>query len=283
MREGEKGEDAVTVTRDPLRGRTLLVAASAKLLGPLKAGFEALGAEVLPFPTIEAHEVEDPGPLDAAIRALPDYDWIVFTSAYSVSFFLRRAREISGLPPAGRRPLVCAIGPGTAAEAAAGGFRPDLVPEEFVAEGVFDALARRSGGERGLRGRRILIPRAERARAFLPEALTRAGARVDVVPCYRTLRAAPPPDALARLGEKTPDLLVFTSASTVRNMIEILGQDEGRKLLSQARVAVIGPVTGKEAEASGKRADIIPGESTVRSLIEAVGDYFARVSPTSPP
>lgn len=271
------------VTRDPLRGRMILVAAGARTLEPLQSGLEALGAEVLPFPVIEARPVPDPAPLDAAIRALPDFDWIVFTSSNGVAFFVHRARELPGAWPPGRLPRVCAIGPGTAAAASAAGLPPDLVPGEFVAEGVFDALARRCGGERGLRGRRILIPRAERARAFLPEALTRAGARVDVVPCYRTLRAAPPPETLARLREKTPDLLVFTSASTVRNMIEILGQDEGRKLLCEARVAVIGPVTGKEAEASGKRADIIPGESTVRSLIEAVGDYFARASPNSPP
>ena len=271
------------VTGDPLKGRTLLVAAGARTLEPLQSGLEALGAEVLPFPVIEAHPVSDPAALDAAIRALGDYDWIVFTSANGVAFFVRRARELPGIRPPDRLPRVCAIGPGTAAAAAAAGFPPDLVPEEFVAEGVFEALVRRCGGAPGLRGKRILLPRAEHAREFLTEALARAGARVDVVPCYRTERGAVPAAILDRVREKRPDLLVFTSASTIRNMIETLGQDEGRKLLCEARVAVIGPVTGKEAEAHGKSAEIIPAKSTVQSLVETIGSYFARIAATDPP
>ena len=212
------------VTGDPLKGRTLW-SPPAPDPGTIAIGPGGPRGRGAPFRDRGARCQTRSARHDH--RALGDYDWIVFTSANGVAFFVRRARELPGIRPPDRLPRVCAIGPGTAAAAAAAGFPPDLVPEEFVAEGVFEALVRRCGGAPGLRGKRILLPRAEHAREFLPEALARAGARVDVVPCYRTERGAVPAAILDRVREKRPDLLVFTSASTIRNMIETLGQDEG--------------------------------------------------------
>jgi uroporphyrinogen III methyltransferase/synthase len=106
------------------------------------------------------------------------YDWLIFTSSYAVEFFRRRFdRE---LPPALR---VCAIGPATASKARESGLRVDLVPEQFVAEGVVAALSRLHGGKEQLAGKRILLPRAKEARDVIPAELTAAGAEVHVAPC----------------------------------------------------------------------------------------------------
>ena len=150
-----------------------------------------------------------------------------------------------------------------------------MVPKQYVAEGVFQALVDYYGGIQYLAGLDIMLPRAQDAREFLPNALLEAGANVDVVPCYRTVRAKIDPDTMQKLREKEPDLCVFTSSSTIKNLMDILGADVGRKMLAESTVAVIGPVTAKTASSYGKPADIIPRENTISSLLEAIRDYYS--------
>jgi uroporphyrinogen III methyltransferase/synthase len=97
---------------------------------------------------------------------------------------------------------------------------------------------------------------------------------VDVVPCYRTVEAAIDESRIRRVRDTRPDLIVFTSSSTVRNMVDILGQEDGKKKLLESVVAVLGPVTGRTLESFGKRADIIPRENTIASLVEEICAYY---------
>lgn len=259
----------------PLQARTVLLACSDKLMEELAAGVGAMGADVIRFPAIQARELEDTRLLDASIAALPRYAWIIFTSAYAVLFFSRRLQALHGTPDPASLPKICAIGPATAAAAASCGFPVTLTADTFTAEGVLEALQRYYGSPEGLTQLRLFIPRAREAREFLPEALAAAGNTVDVAPCYETVRPEMDAAILKRLREKRPDLLVFTSASTIRNMVETLGFKDARELMQNSAVAVIGPVTGKAAESYGKHADIIPETSTVAGLLRAIGDYFA--------
>ena len=263
------------ISGNPLRNRTILLVCSEKKLAALQSGLETLGGTVLPFPVLKAQEVEDPQLLDAAIVSLSSFAWIIFTSAYGVAFFARHLKQRCIKIDPASMPKICVIGPATADAAREAGFTPSLVPEKFIAEGVLDALAKAHNGLGNLAGLKILIPRAMQARELLPEALTSAGAFVHVVPCYQMSREEIDLDILRRLNEKRPDLIVFTSASTVKNMIEILGQDFGLTLLHEATVAAIGPVTGNATESYGKHANIVPRESTVRSLLDAIAEYFA--------
>jgi len=122
----------------------------------------------------------------------------------------------------------------------------------------------------------MLLPRAQEGRELLPEALSAAGARVDVVPCYKTVRAQIDGGVLRQMKENKPDLAVFTSSSTIRNLMEILGRQEGEKLLLHSAVAVIGPVTGQTAASFGKSPEIVPKENTVKALIEAIRIYYSK-------
>ncbi|MCU0563914.1 MAG: uroporphyrinogen-III synthase, partial [Desulfobacterales bacterium] len=161
---------------------------------------------------------EDPGPLERAIDGLRDYDWIVFTSVNGVTRFFERlfargrdARALGHLRTA-------AIGPVTAERLRSFGLTSDLVPETFQAEAVVEAFSRQA-----LHGRRVLLPRAQEARALLPEQLCAMGASVHEVPVYRTLPADTDADRLAaRLAERPADLLTFTSSSTVKNFKALL-------------------------------------------------------------
>jgi uroporphyrinogen III methyltransferase/synthase len=264
-----------------LMNRVVLVACSAKKMAELVAGLEAMGGDVLPFPVIEAQDIEDKHLLDKALSSLQGYDWIVFTSAYGVSYFMQRMRERGIRAGLEGMPKICAIGPATAEALGGFGHRADLVPEQYIAEGVVKALGTYYGGIQRLAGRSILLPRAQEARELIPEALAAAGARVDVVPCYRTVRGEIDPNAVQRLRERSPDLLVFTSSSTIRNLINILGPERGRSVLQESTVAVLGPVVGNTAQSFGKRPEIVPSENTVPALLKAIREYYSSFQQTA--
>jgi len=267
---------ATKYSTKPLLNRTIVVACSAKKMAELAAGLEAMGGSVFSFPVIEVKEIEDKQPLDRALASLNEYSWIVFTSAYGVSFFLQRMNERGIAVGIQSMPKICAIGPATAKAVSEFGHEVALVPEKFIAEGVVEALGKQSGGLRSLAGCRILLARAKEGRELLPAELQAAGAQVDVVPCYRTVRAELEKGSLEKLSGTRPDLIVFTSSSAVRNMIEILGQEDGKRMLLESTVAVIGPVTGSTVELLGKRAEIVPKENTIASLLEAIRSYYSK-------
>ena len=268
-----------------LSGKTVFVAASAKLLPELAEGLRALGADVLSVAVLEAKEIEDNAALDRAIAGINQYDWIIFTSAWGVSFFAKRLARIfheNSTAAATDLPKICVIGPATAEAAEKQGFSVTLAADKFTAEGVMQSLEQHYGGAKNLRGLSVLIPRALEAREFLPLALGSAGCRVDTIPCYQTVQPEPGAELSAGLRKKTPDLFVFTSAKAIRNFIKTaaasLGETTVRLRLHDAAVAAIGPVTAAALESEGKSAEIIPSESTVPSLLDAIADFFRNSS-----
>jgi uroporphyrinogen III methyltransferase/synthase len=236
---------------------------------------EASGAEVVALPTIAIEPPEDWAPLDEAIRALGSYRWVLFTSVNGVSAFRARLAHagLDGRSLAGCR--VAAIGPQTAGELRRAGIEPELVPEEYRAEGLVRAL-----GPRLVRGDRVLLVRAADARDVLPRELQARGHAVTVVPAYRTVLAEQGGDRiLALLQSGRLDAVTFTSPSTVGGFLALVGPAEARRLLEAVVVAVIGPVTGDAAVQHGLRVAVMPREYTIPALAEAVAGHFA----TSPP
>lgn len=249
----------------PLVGRRVAVTRPANQAGALLDGLRQLGAEPLSSPTIEIAEPPDPGPLLRAIDGLDGYDWVVFTSANGVERFWRAlaTQGVTGLPP---HALVAAIGPATAEALEARGCQPQVVPAEYVAEAVADALI--AFGD--VVGRRVLLPRAAGARKVLPQRLRVAGAEVDEVVAYETRSNH---EGIARLraalkrGEV--DMITFTAASTVQHFVAAAGRE-----LGGARVAVIGPITAGAARNAGLRVDVEAREYTVNGLLEAISEYY---------
>src|SRR2546423_2478840 len=174
-------------TSQPLAGRTVVVTRARAQGREFATQLEAYGARVVACPTIEIVEPESYALVDQALDNLYGYDWLIFTSANAVDFFLRRlaalGRDISELDDL----RVCAVGTATAERLTDAHVHVDVVPEEFKAEGVFAALANFLGGRAQFDRLNFLIPRAAVARDFLPAALTEAGARVDAVSVYRTV------------------------------------------------------------------------------------------------
>ncbi len=258
--------------RRPLFGRRVVVTRARAQAGELSVELERLGAEVYEFPTIEIRAPEDFGPLDAAIRELDSFGWIVFTSVNGAESFFERLRhhglDLRAVP---RRAKIAAIGPATAEKIEEVGLRVDIVPEEYRAESLIEALE-----DDPLAGERVLIPRAKVAREILPEKLREAGAEVVVPPAYESVPSSEGKDELTgRLEVGEIDCVTFTASSTVENFVGALGAEEAVRLLAGARVACIGPVTAETARKHGLRVDAEAEEYTIPGLVAAVVDLFA--------
>jgi uroporphyrinogen III methyltransferase/synthase len=166
--------------------------------------------------------------------------------------------------------LVAAIGPETAATLRRGGIEPDLVPSEYRAEGLVEALRTRLE-----RGDAVLLVRAAEAREVLPRDLEALGIRVTVAPAYRTILAREGAgEILPLLESRRIDAVAFTSSSTVRGFLALLAPADACRLLEGVVVAAIGPVTAETAAEHGLHVSIMPHDYTVPALADAIADHF---------
>jgi uroporphyrinogen III methyltransferase/synthase len=259
----------------PLFGKRIVVTRSREQAGELVDLLESLGAEAIEAPMIRVTPPDDYAPLDKAVAEAGTYDWIVFTSANGVDHFMRRLlaggdtdiRDLKGV-------RLIAIGPATSDRLAHHGLRVDLEPAESRAEAIVQAL--REQGD--LKAKRFLLPRADIAREVLPDELRRAGADVTEVTAYKTVLAEiereGDPDIYRMLLEGRIDVVTFTSASTVKNFVQIFGAEQSPDLLNATKVASIGPVTAEAAEQYGIKTAIMPKEYTIPALVDAIVAHF---------
>lgn len=236
-----------------LAGKTIVITRAASQSAQLRNQLEDLGARVIECPTIQIVPPQSWKPVDDAIRRLQTYQWLLFTSANAVEQFMDRMGQ--------RRPAIpiAVIGSATTAKLGEWGLKPALVPNDFRAEGLLEAFPA------NLVGKRILFPRAEVARELLPEELRRRGATVDVVIVYRTVKAFSG-NIVDILENERVDCIVFTSPSTI--------PDDLHTLPTRTALAVIGPVTREAAQLLGLKPDIVPLESTVSGLVQAIAAYL---------
>lgn len=249
--------------RRPLHGLRVLVTRAAGQAGELSARLRAAGAEPVELPVIRIAPPDDLGPLDAAVRRLASYDWVIFTSANGVDALFARIDALSLDSRAFGGARVAVIGPATAERLRARGVRADYMPARFIAEALLEGLV-----ARGVAGARVLLPRAERAREVLPAGLRAAGATVDVVAAYRTVLPDEPAPGLEALAAGAIDVVTLTSSSTARHLVALA---RGRvDLINRARVACIGPITAATARELGLRVDVVAEEHSIPGLVAAL-------------
>jgi uroporphyrinogen III methyltransferase/synthase len=259
--------------RRPLHGRRIVVTRARAQASGFLERLRRMGADAVEIPVIAVEPDAVQRDLDQALDRLaqprPSGRWAVFTSANAVDLVWeaiersgRDARDLAGV-------RLVAIGPETAAALQRHGLRADLVPGEYVAEAVAEAML-----AAGVEGARVWLPRAAMARDVLPDRLREAGAEVDVLPLYRTvLPAAAAPALAAELDRAPVDAVTFTSSSTVQHFLQAL---EGRPFPEGAIAACIGPVTARAAEAAGLPVGIVATEYTTAGLAAALAAHFRR-------
>lgn len=247
------------LSRRPLHGRVVVVTRARAQASGLAAQLRALGAEVAELPAIRISERTDEPNVRRTARELTNYSLVCLTSPNGVRV-LFDALEAEGLDARSfGHATVAAIGPGTAGALAERGIRADVVPEKFVAEALVEAL---QGVE--VEGKRVLVARAAEARDVLPDALRERGAELDVVALYDTVREEPDPEAVE--AAQRADYVTFTSSSTVRNLVEALGD----RMPRNARIVSIGPVTSETARELGLEVAVEAEHHDVEGLVAAL-------------
>lgn len=247
----------------PLSGLRILITRPKDQAQTLAEKLRILGATTVELPVIEIMPTEDIGPLDNAIRELNRYDWVIFTSVQGVRHFINRMLELKIPLETLRASKVAAIGPATAAALTQAGKEPDYVPQEFLSERIVDGLGL-------LRGKRILLARADIASKKLPMILRERGAEVNDIVAYRTVLPRDLTREHLQSVLEQVELVTFTSPSTVQNLAQVLGDEGLRDSMRSLKVACIGPVTVKAVKELGLNVDVVARTHTVDGLVEAI-------------
>src|SRR5271167_4892710 len=264
----------------PLSGCRVLVSRAKRQAGALSSTLKELGCQVMEMPFIEIRKPSSFAALDTVLHNLANYDWLILTSVNGVEAIFERMskyrldkRTLSHL-------RIAAIGPATKAAIEKSGLRVTVMPKEYVAESVVASLHKR------VKGKRVLLVRAKVARDVIPRELRKAGATVDVIEAYETVA---PKSSERRLrtvlkSKSKPHAITFTSSSTVKNFVDLLGLRSARAALKKlapnhgVHAASIGPVTSATLREFGLPVDIEAKSFDIPGLVAAIVEHKKKLS-----
>ena len=256
----------------PLAGKIVVVTRAAVQSNELCEELNARGAKVRLLPLISFAPPENYDALDAALGTIDSFDWVLFTSANAAQALERRGEQLGRrLDGFAKLPAAAAVGPATSEAAEAAGFSVEYVAVDHSGAG----LAREMGEE--LRGRKVFLPRSDRANPELPSALRRGGAIVTEVVAYRNL----PPSSTDR--EKVQETIkdgvdgvLFYSPSAVQNFLELLGRERLESVQGKVLMVAIGHATAAVLSGAGIQRIARAADTTTKAVIEALEGHLAR-------
>lgn len=258
-----------TVKSRTLSGRYIVVTRAPEQSKELRERLEELGAEVLMLPLVRFLEPENPLDLDSAIRSFEKFDWLIFTSANAVTFFLRRCRAL-GCWPNGKAITIAAVGLATRLALESEGLQASLVPPEFSGAGLAAELSS------AIAGKSVLLPRSDRAGEELPSLLRGAGANVTDVVAYRTAGPeAPDRSMIDKIRRGQADAITFFSPSAFREFQNLIGSDTLEKLQREVAFVAVGPVTAEAIRNAGLPVVIEAEQATASALVTALERHFS--------
>ena len=248
----------------PLFGKNIMVTRSRTQSSSIVEKIMDLGGNPIEIPTIKIEKIENNTELENEINNIKDYTYLVLTSKNAVEIFFDKLEEMNLDTRALANLKVCAIGSATAKEIKSRGIIADIVPKAFVAESLFDELKDKLTKEDN-----ILIPRARNARDYLVDKLSEI-CTVKEVHTYESVIDTSKKDEILDILEKEDlDFITFASSSTVRNFVEIIGQDNLDKINS-SKVISIGPITSATAEELNINVYKEAETATIDKIVEAI-------------
>jgi uroporphyrinogen III methyltransferase/synthase len=257
--------------QSPLAGKRIVITRAALQSSELFDKLSGSGAIPILLPLISFAPPHDYAPLDAALSQWNRLDWVMFTSAFAVQAVVARAARLrrnlaAGAPP----PYIAVVGPATRDKASQAGFAVEHIAQTHVGVALANELGKR------VRGKRVLLPRSNRANPDLPLALAKNGAQVTEIVAYRTLR---PIDAdreqLARVTRGEADAILFFSPSAVHSFLELSGKKQLSILQDRIAIAAIGPVTARALRDAGVHRIVLAPEPTASAVVTALASRFA--------
>jgi len=266
--------------RKPLSGRRILVTRPRGQADELSGRIRELGGEAIEFPVMDIRPLTDESVIretDAALKKLPDYDWILFTSVNGVEYFFQRLRHIGLDARALCGAKLAAVGPKTAEALRKRGLTADTVAGNFSQEGLLEALKSRL-----VPGQKALFPTVALARDDLLRKLTELGVDVTKVQVYENVPSYGSGAEIAELlKNKAVHIVTFASSSAVTNFLLALregGKCEPQELLRDTEIACIGPLTARTAEEAGLKVKYVAREATIDGLLSALTEEAANKS-----
>jgi uroporphyrinogen-III synthase len=258
--------------KQPLSGKIVVNTRAPEQAQELTAELEALGAEVRQLPMVSFVPPEATAELDAALRRFPEFDWVIFTSQNAVRFVFRRGCELkSRRSTQPTRPLIAAVGPATAQAARNLDIRVDYVAENQIGEALASELRER------VAGKKVFLPRSDRADERLPAALRAAGADVLEVEAYRTMSPESVDSAvLESITGAGVNVVMFASPSAFANFRAAIAPHQVAELSKRVQFAAIGPTTAAAIREAGARVAIESDEFSASGLAEAIVSYYAK-------
>jgi uroporphyrinogen III methyltransferase/synthase len=257
----------------PLFGKTIIVTRSRDQASEFSEQLIELGANVLEYPTINITSPDDFGPLDRELGNLDSTDWLIFTSVNGVDAFFNRIFELGRDVRDLKGVKICSIGPSTTERIKGFHVTIDCQPPKYVAESVVEALKK----VEEIKGKRFLMPRTDIARSYIPEELEKMGAEVSDIIAYKTVLATDGDNiVLNKLKDGEVDIVTFTSASTVKNFVKIIGEDNLSAFKNNVQFASIGPITNESAEEMDIDISIKAEEYTIPGLVQAIVDKVSQ-------
>ncbi len=261
------GEGASSV----LAGKRIVITRSAAQSETLEQELRIRGAIPVVLPLVSFAEPEDFAPLDAAIRSIQQFDWMILTSAQAVRAVVKRGEELKLSPIRRENKLqIACVGPVTAEAVQQAGFRVEYVAETHTGAALAEELGKR------LQGAKVFLPRSDRANPDLPPALKRRGALVTEVIAYRTLRPTAVDERnLRQIAEGAADAVLFFSPSAVQHFAGLFGGEQLRALQDKLAITAVGPVTAKALREAGVQRTVLAGDTTAPAVVEALEKHFA--------
>jgi uroporphyrinogen-III synthase len=252
----------------PLAGWRILVSRAQTQAGALSDSLRDLGAQVLEIPFIEIRPPRSYKALNSSITLIGEYDWLILTSVNGVNAMFERMAKLNVSTKALERLKIVAIGPATRNAIEKRGLKVAITPKEYVAESIVEALSGK------VKGSRVLLCRAKVARDVIPRELRKMGAYLDVVEAYETVipqASRVKLRAVLRDQTRRPHAITFTSSSTVKNYVALLGIRSGKsKLVAGVLNASIGPVTSETLRQHELSVDVQATEYTIPGLVAAI-------------
>ena len=260
----------VSRSNGPLTGLRVLVTRPAHQASSMCEALAREGAEAIPAPAIAITPIPDSdGAIEAALRSLSTYQWVIFTSVNGVEVFFDRLHELQLNVEALEGVSTAAIGPATSNALRRHGVVPQYVPPAYLSTALVEGMA-----SLGVGGARVLLARAEIGGAELKTGLEELGARVDQLSLYRTeVPGSSHVTAREAFLAGNLDVATFTSPSTVRYTAALLGEEVTK--LDGVTVACIGPVTAEAARELDIRVDVVALQHTMEGLVDALKSYFS--------
>jgi uroporphyrinogen-III synthase/uroporphyrinogen III methyltransferase/synthase len=256
----------------PLAGRRVLVTRAVHQASKLSQGLLTLGAEPVEVPVLEIRPPASFGPLDAALRQLDSYNWLILTSA-NVVRVLQELSAALGISLSRHASLhVAAVGSATAKAAIDAGIKVNYIPESYVAESLVEGLLGKVAGQR------VLLARAAVARDVIPDAMRAAGAQVDVVDAYQNAMPKAAPEQLRQALRQGIDAATFTSSSSANHLAEAVDRACLPWPLPGIPAISIGPITSQTLRELGWEPAAEANPSDIQGLISAVARALPKES-----